>query len=224
MASDAIRINNLEVDCIIGVFLNETETPQSLVVNLEMGLDTSKAADKDLLRYSVSYAAITAQVAFLLRSCRFRLLETAVHALCRYLLLPPALGEIRPQVERVRICLSKPGGLPNRAVPSLEIERDLSWAKLERVRKTFGFIDVVFEGREKGIYRIDMAPRTTLILPANASGRAGEMVLSGGLLCQGHKARNGSIRQRSQSEPQSYHNPTDRYQTLLCVDTRPLKS
>lgn len=222
--SDAIRIRNLEVDCIIGVNPKEAETPQSLVVDLEMRLDTRKAASKEQLRYTVNYAVVTANVAFLLRHFRFRLLETAAHTLCRFLLLPPALSENRPQVEQVRICLSKPGALPNRAVPSLEIARDLSSKDLERTEREFGFVDVVFEGREMGIYRIDIAPKTGLSLAAQAPGRAGEMALSGGLVFQGHKVRAGTARQRSQSESHCYDNPTERYQTLLCIDPKPFGS
>ncbi|MBN1653858.1 MAG: dihydroneopterin aldolase [Deltaproteobacteria bacterium] len=223
-ASDAVRINNLEVDCIIGVYPKESETPQSLVVDLDMLLDTRKAAGKEQLRYTVNYAAVTAQVAFILRHFRFRLLETAAHTLCRFLLLPPALSENRPQVERVRIRLSKPGALSNRAIPSVEIERDPSSEELERVARDFGFIDVVFEGRETGIYRIDIGPKKSFTLTARAPGRAADMVVTGGLVYQGHKLRAGTIRQRSQSESYCYDNPTDRYQTLLCVDTLPLNS
>ena len=219
--SDTIRIRNLEVDCIIGVYPKETDTPQSLVVDLEMRLDIRKAATKEQLRYTVNYATVTAQVAFLLRHFRFGLLETAAHALCRFLLLPPALSENRPQVEHVRICLSKPGALPNRAVPSLEILRDRSSAELEREPRAFGFIDIVFEGREMGIYRIDIAPKCRLSLATQTFGRAAEMAISGGLVYQGHKVRAGTARQRSQSESHCYENPTERYQTLLCIDLKP---
>jgi len=104
----------------------------------------------------------------------------------------------------------------------LEIVRDLSSTELEREPRAFGYVDVVFEGREMGIYRVDIAPRSGLILTAQAPpGRAGEMALSGGLVYQGHKVRSGTVRQRSQSESHYYDNPTDRYQTLLCVDPKP---
>jgi hypothetical protein len=179
---------------------------------------------RDQLRYSVNYSAVAAEVAFLLRSSRFRLLETAAHALCRYLLLPPALGENRPQIDRVRICLSKPGGLPSRAVPSLEIERDTTWVDFRRRKMSFGFLDIVYEGRELGIYRIDIIPGATLVLHPNSTGRAAEMTLSGGLLYQGRRVRTGSARQRQPTDTCRYANPTDRAQTLLCVDTRPSHS
>jgi FolB domain-containing protein len=218
--SDAIRIQSLEVDCIVGIYPGETDTPQPLVVDLEMRLETTKAAVRDQLRYSVNYSAVAAQVAFLLRNCRFRLLETAAHALCHYLLLPPALGESRPQVDHVRVCLSKPGGLPSRAVPSLEIERDTAWLELDRRKKTFGFIDVVYEGRDVGIYRVDVAPGASLVLLPSVNGRAAEMALTGGLACQDRKVRAGTARQRQPVATVTYANPTERHQTILCVDAR----
>jgi FolB domain-containing protein len=221
-SSDAIRIQSLEVDCIVGIYPGEIDTPQPLVVDLEMRLETTKAAARDQLCYSVNYSAVAAQVAFLLRNCRFRLLETAAHALCRFLLLPPALGENRPQVDRVRICLSKPGGLPSRAVPSLEIERDSAWVEIDRRKKACGFVDVVYEGRDVGVYRVDVAPLANLALPSSASGRAAEMALSSSLTCQNRRFRVGTARQRQSGATLNYSNPTDRYQTLLCVDAQSL--
>jgi dihydroneopterin aldolase len=218
--SDAIRIQSLEVDCIVGIYPGEIDTPQPLVVDLEMRLETTRAAVRDQLRYSVNYSAVAAQVAFLLRHCRFGLLEAAAHALCRYLLLPPALGESRPQVERVRVRLSKPGGLPSRAVPSLEIERDTAWLELDRRKKSFGFLDVVYEGREVAIYRADLLPGANIVLPPSVNGRAAEMTLSNGLVFQERKVRAHTVRQRQPNDPHTYSNPTDRHQTLLCVDAR----
>ena len=58
-----------------------------------MRLRTEASAVKESLRLTVDYAAIASQLVFLLRSCRFRLLETAAHVLARYILAPPAPDE-----------------------------------------------------------------------------------------------------------------------------------
>jgi dihydroneopterin aldolase len=118
--SDWIRIRGLEVDCVVGVYPHERGTPQRLRLTTELCLDTEPAGRSERMRDSVDYAALSAQLAFLLRSCRFGLLETAAHALCRYLLAPPAPGERRAQLARVRVTLEKPTALGGRAVPSLQ--------------------------------------------------------------------------------------------------------
>ena len=105
---DWIRIRGLEVDCVVGVYPHERGTPQRLKLDAELCLDTETAGRSEHIRDSVDYAALSAQLAFLLRSCHFGLLETAAHALCRYLLAPPAVGERRAPLSRVRIVLEKP--------------------------------------------------------------------------------------------------------------------
>src|SRR5689334_22324315 len=94
-ARDVIAIEGLRVDCVVGVHPHERDVLQPLRIDVELRLDTEAAAVRERLRSSVDYAATAAQIAFLLRSCRFRLLETAAHALARCLLVPPGPDERR---------------------------------------------------------------------------------------------------------------------------------
>jgi dihydroneopterin aldolase len=218
---DAIRIRNLQVDCVVGVHPRERDTPQPLLVDSEMRLDTERAGAEERLHASVDYSAVAAQVAFLLRSCRFRMLETAARVLCRYLLLPPPPGERRAQLESARIGLSKPGALPGTAVPALEIERGAEWAVLKSERRSFGAVDIVHETREAGIYRLNLAPGATIPTHIHRKMRESEMVLGEGLLCQGKPVPAGTVNFWPKVTPHGYHNPTGRSQTILCVDCPP---
>lgn len=217
--ADWIRIQGLSVDCVVGVYPHERDTPQPLLVDVGLCLDTEPAARRERLRLSVDYAALSLQLKFLLTSCRFRMLETAAYVLCRYLLAPPALGERRASVARARVSLTKPGALGGRAVPSLEIERPAAWAEIAQERKPFGVVDVVHETRDAGIYRLNVAPGGRIPLHVHRVMRESEMVLTRGLLCQGKPAPVGRSYRWPLGAAHGYENPTRRYQTVLCVDS-----
>jgi dihydroneopterin aldolase len=218
---DWIRTSGLEVDCVVGVYPHERDTPQPLRLDVELCLDTEAAAKRERLRRTVDYAALTAQLAFLLRSARFRMLETAAHALARYVLAPPAPGERRAAVERARITLTKPTALGGAAVPSLTIERDAAWVELTQEQKPFGTVDVIHETRDAGIYRLNVAPGHVIPLHVHRVMQEAEMVLSDGLLCQGMPVRAGTVHRWPKDAAHGYKNPTRRHQTILCVDSPP---
>jgi FolB domain-containing protein len=219
--SDWIRIRGLEVNCVVGVYPHERDAPQPLRLDAELCLDTESAARSERLRSSIDYSAISAQLAFLLKSCRFRMLETAAHSLCRYLLAPPSLGESRASISRVRLTLEKPGALGGRAVPSLQIERDAAWVELTHEDKPFGTVDVIHETRELGIYRLNLAPQRSISLHVHRVMQEAEMVLSPGLWCQGKAVAAGTVHRWPKGAAHCYHNPTRRFQTVLCVDSPP---
>lgn len=206
------------VDCVVGVYPHERNASQPLRVDVEMSLDTTDAAVRESVRETVDYAATAAQLVFLLRSCRFRLLETAAHAIARYLLAAPAPDERRAAVERVRVRLTKPGALRGFAVPSLEIERDKSWCKTGLEHKPFGTVDVIHETRDAGIYRLNIAPGRSIPLHVHQRMRESEMVLGDGLLCQGKPCPLGTVHRWPRGAAHRYDNNTDRHQSILCVD------
>lgn len=216
---DRIRIEGLSVPCVVGVYPHERDTPQQLVIDVDMWLDTEQAAVEERLRRSVDYAAIASQIAFLLQSCRFRLLETAAHALARHLLAPPAKGERRAAIERARLRLVKPGALAHRAIPSLEIERDAAWASaIAHEDVPWGNVDVIHETKDAGIYRLNVQPGGRIPLHVHRQMRESEMVLGTGLLCQGAPVAAGTVHRWPLGAAHCYDNPTRRWQTILCVD------
>jgi dihydroneopterin aldolase len=216
---DWIELRDMQVDCVVGVYPRERNVLQPLRLDVMLGLDTEKAALKEALSASVDYAALAAQLRFLLRSCEFRMLETAAHALAVFMLAPPALGERRAQIERVRIQLTKPLVLAGVAVPSLTIERERGFAKIEQEHKPFGVVDVIHETRDAGIYRLNIAPGRSIPLHAHHVMRESEMVLTEGLSCQGRAVLAGTVHRWPKGAAHCYHNPTERHQTILCIDS-----
>ena len=217
---DRIELSGMEVQCVVGVYPHERHVPQPLRLDVTMSLDTERAAVKEGLSASVDYSAIAKQLCFLLESCEFRMLETAAHALARYLLAPPALGERRAQIERVRVRLTKPAALGGHGVPSLEIERERGWAQgIAQEHKPFGVVDVIHETRDAGIYRLNVAPHRGIPLHVHELMRESEMVITDGLHCQRRPVELGTVLRWPKRAAHCYDNPSDRYQTILCVDS-----
>lgn len=219
--SDIIRIAGLHVECVVGVYPEERQKVQPLTVDIEMMLSTEAAARSEKLGDTVHYALVADQIAFLLRSCRFRLIETAAHAISTYLLAPPTEGERRALIERVRLRLTKPGALAGRAIPSIEIERTAAWARVEVEEKDFGTVDIIHETKSAGIYRLNIAPGRGIPLHVHRRMKESEMILTEGLLVQGRPMPPGTVHRWPKGLAHRYDNPTDRWQSVLCVDSPP---
>lgn len=216
---DVIALEGLVVDCVVGVYPHERDTPQPLRLDVYMELDTRAASEHQRLRESVDYAAVAGQLTFLLTACRFRMLETAAHALTRYLLIPPAAGERRAQIDAVRLRLTKSYALAGRAVPSVEIRREASEIQLAVEKSKFGEVDIVYEQPSLGIYRLNVEPKGSIPLHVHRQMHESELVLTEGLLCQGKPVHAGAVFHWPQGAAHRYDNPTDRVQTVLCVDS-----
>ena len=219
--SDWIRIRGLAIDCIVGLYPHERDQLQPLVLDAELCLDTEPAARRERMRLSVDYAAISDELAFLVKNSRFRMLETAAHALSRYLLAPPAPGERRARITRVRLRLEKPTAIGGRAVPSLEIEREAAGVDIGQEHKAFGTVDVIHETQDAGIYRLNIAPGRDIPLHHHLVMQEAEMVLTDGLWCQGKPVARGTVHRWPRGAAHCYHNPTRKHQTVLCVDSPP---
>jgi dihydroneopterin aldolase len=216
---DCIELNGLEVDCVVGIYPRERHMPQRVRLDLGMYLSTELAAREEMISGSIDYSALAQQIGFLLRSCEFRMIETAAHALARYLLAPPAPDERRAQIERLRLRLTKPFALGQTAQPSLLIERDRNWVEITREPKPYGFVEVIHETRDAGIYRRSIAPGASIPLHQHTQMREAEMVLTEGLLCQQKPIPAGAAHRWPQGAAHGYDNPTDRYQSILCVES-----
>jgi len=215
--SDTIQLRDLKVDCIIGVNDAERHEPQPLLVHVELLVNTESAASSDRLEETVDYENIAAQILFILRLGQFHLLETACHALCRTLLLPPAEAERRAAIESVRLRIEKPQGLRGQAIPCLEVSRhrrDMSYRVRER---SFGNLHIVHETPNIGIYRLNLAPGQRVPLHMHPMLQEAEMLLSDGILVQNVAGSRGSIRVWPKSFPHSYENPTVETQGILCL-------
>jgi dihydroneopterin aldolase len=67
-APDVIEIRGLRVECIVGVYPQERDTPQPLEIDVRLELEPVLEVHR--LRQTVDYAAIASQIAFLLQRRR----------------------------------------------------------------------------------------------------------------------------------------------------------
>lgn len=219
--ADVIEISGLRIDSVVGVYPHERHEPQPLELDVRMALDTEWAGESQRLMRTVDYAAISSQLAFLLQSCRFFLLETAAHALCRFLLAPPALGENRARIQEVTLKLRKPLALGGNGVPSLEVHREASDVTISHEERPFGRVDVIHETRDAGIYRLNVAPGRGIPLHVHRVMQESEMVLGDGIFLNGKPVGAGAVHRWPHGLAHRYDNPTDAWQTILCVDAPP---
>ncbi len=218
-ARDVIAIEGLRVDCVVGVYPHERDRVQPLEIDVSMTLDTRRAAASEKLSLTVDYAATANQIAFLLRSCRFYMLETAASVLARLLLAPPAPGEQRARIEEVSLRLIKPYALAGHGVPSLTVRRNAKEVSLTHETKKFGTVDIIDETRHVGIYRLNIAPGRSIPLHVHRKMHESELILGDGLFCQDKPVPAGTVFRWPHEAPHRYDNPTDRWQSILCVDS-----
>ncbi len=213
---DIIRLRGLAVHCIIGVYPHERLTPQPLTVDVDLALE-AQAHHRTGLSGTVDYAKISAELRFLLESCHFLLLETAAEALCAYLLAPPVPDAPRAQIESVTLTLEKPAAL-SAARPSLIVHRRRGDFEVGHEQKPFGTVDVIYETRDCGIYRLRVGPGKSIPTHVHKTMHEREMMLSSGLLLQGVPQVSGAVVSWPHDLPHRYDNPTDEEHTVLCVD------
>ena len=214
---DVIELRGMRVECIVGVYRAERDTPQPLDLDLALYLDTRAAAGKGGLRTSVDYARLSGELRFLLESASFRLLESAADALCRYVLAPPTEDQHRAQVDAVTLRLSKPNALSG-ATPSLQIHRTAREYDFAVEHKPFGRVDVLYEDEGAGIYRLRVKPGGSIETHEHRVMEESELVLGSGLLLQGKPIAAGTGLRWPKQFPHRYDNPMPIEQSILCVD------
>ena len=162
---DLIRIEGIEVECIVGIRPQERCAEQRVRVDLVLGLDLSAAGRSGRIAHTCDYDQVTDEVIALLRFRRYRLIEMATEELAAMLM------GVHDLLERVDIRLEKPAALDGRA-RSVSVEVTRTRAELPRkiLGESFGAREVLLETREAGLYlfhldagqRLADAPRRDL--------------------------------------------------------------
>jgi dihydroneopterin aldolase len=101
---NTVYIRGLRARAIIGVYERERHGRQTLVLDLEMASDTSRAAASDRIRDALDYAAVADRVVDLVEGSEYQLLETLAHAVA-------AMVRRDFGVPWLRLRLGKPGAV-----------------------------------------------------------------------------------------------------------------
>ena len=114
---DILRLNGVEVACIIGDLPEERQREQRLVVDAALELDLSAAAASDALADTMDYAALTRRIRERLRGAKCRLVERAAA-----LVLEECLADAR--VLRATVAVRKSGCVPGLASAEVVLSRN----------------------------------------------------------------------------------------------------
>ncbi len=123
---DTIRIDGLELRCIVGVRSYERRREQPLRIDVRLGLDLRGAGRSGRITDTADYARVADEVTALLRFREYRLLEVAAEEAAAMLL------GLHPAVAEITLRLDKPQALAGRArSASVEITRERVATPLE---------------------------------------------------------------------------------------------
>ena len=215
---DRLALRGIRFGCIIGVLDHERVAPQPVELDVVLHFDVRRAAYEGRITDTIDYSRVAGELRFILVASRFLLLESAAEAIAAWLLCPPSLDVPRPQVEEVEVRLAKPAALDGRAIPEITIRRQRGDYHPTIEVKPFGYVDVIFECPECGVYRERISPRC--VLPTHVHRHLDEMelALGGSLLLQGAPVAAGVAHEWPRNHPHRWENPGDVEQSFLCVD------
>lgn len=115
---DTLKINGIEVECVLGDLPEERTREQKILVDVSLELDLETAADSDSIDDTVDYALLVGNIREALEDAKCRLLERAAG-----LVADVCLEE--PRVERAAVTVRKFGSVPGVASAAVTLVRPL---------------------------------------------------------------------------------------------------
>ena len=112
-----LRIEDLKIRCIVGVYTHERKVEQDLFVDLRLELDFTEAARTDQIGHTLDYTRLAALLEEWMRREKFQLIETLAERSC------VLITEAFPEVRRCRVTIKKPGALAAARFASVSAER-----------------------------------------------------------------------------------------------------
>ena len=114
---DKIFIHALKTEAIIGIFDWERQVKQTVIVDIEISADITKAAVSDSIDDTLNYKRIAKRVLTFVEESRFHLVETLAEHIA--MLVLEEFG-----VAWVGLSLSKPGAIRSSRDVGVKLERD----------------------------------------------------------------------------------------------------
>ncbi len=216
MARDHINIRGLEVSCIVGILARERDTEQTLLIDLELGLDISDAGYSGKISATCNYVTVADQVETLLTFRRYKLLEMAAEEIAAMLF------GVHTMLETVCVRLSKPQALGERAlgvgVDAFRHRRDFVRA---RERSDFGEVEIIHQSREAGLYLLHVDPGSEIPAHYHQIMRELEWLVDGQLERDGELLRDFAPVVWDKRRVHRYVNVGSERATLFCCDCPP---
>ena len=113
---DAILFRDLRVEVLIGIYRREKHFPQTVSIDLDIGIPGENVFKSDKVADTVDYAQVALKIKALAASQHFRLVETLAERIARLVL--DDFG-----APWVKVSVAKIGILPNAKFVGVAIER-----------------------------------------------------------------------------------------------------
>jgi len=110
-------LNDLRVDCIVGIYEHERIKTQEVLIDVEIDYDFAKAAASDAIPDAIDYDAVASLLTTLLQTRRFQLIETMAEESAALLL------ERQERAVAVRLEIRKPAAVPAASSSFVRVER-----------------------------------------------------------------------------------------------------
>ncbi len=110
-------LQNLRVDCIVGIYDAERRARQSVLVDVELDYDFAAAAASDAIGDTIDYDDVARAVTELAERRAFHLIETMAEETAAMLLAR------LPALRRVRLEIRKPAAVPAATCAFVRVER-----------------------------------------------------------------------------------------------------
>ncbi len=113
---DKIHIRGLRLRCIVGVFSEERQQKQEIVINITLFADLSRPGRTDDITDTIDYKAVKLSVIQTVESSRWQLVEALAESIAQCCLE-------HPLVEQATVSVDKPGALRFAESVAVEITR-----------------------------------------------------------------------------------------------------
>jgi len=113
---DIIFLRELKIDTLIGVYEWEKRVPQTLQIDLEIVLPSSRACQTDNIKDALDYAEVAQHIQTVLSSGHFSLLETLAEHIAQIILKDF-------NAPWVKVSVAKPQAIRNCRMVGISIER-----------------------------------------------------------------------------------------------------
>lgn len=112
-----VGLNDLRIDCIIGVYPHEHAATQPLIVDVEVEYDFEPAMRSDGINRALDYDELARQLTRVAVEGRFKLLETFVEEAAKHCL------QQFSAINVIRLTANKPNAVDNATAAFAKIER-----------------------------------------------------------------------------------------------------
>lgn len=115
---DTIFLEQVKVPTKLGVPAWERMIAQTILLDIEIGYDFSRACQTDAIEDTIDYGQVVARIRVTLAERSFKLVEALAEHVCQLI-----LQEFK--AERVKVKVSKPGILPGLKALGVVVERSV---------------------------------------------------------------------------------------------------